>query len=95
MPKLTPPIPQGMLEMIQYADQMIMSVVGVTGDFMGQADSKFMTAQLNAQLVRQGLMVLLLILIPSDYLPSNLVVYSMMHSGFVENCESKLDWPYY
>ena len=58
LPKQAPPIPSGLLEMIEYANQAMMDVVGLTPDFMGQVDSKLMTAQLNSQLVRQGLMVL-------------------------------------
>jgi hypothetical protein len=91
MPKPTPPIPQGLLDMIQYADQMIMQVVGVTGDFMGQADSKLMTAQLNAQLVRQGLMVL------APYFDSIRLFTKqsgqLFYDAFrilLDNCESKL-----
>lgn len=58
MPKTAPPIPDGLLQMIDYANTAMMEVVGLTRDFVGQADSKLMTAQLNSQLVRQGLMVL-------------------------------------
>lgn len=58
IPKVAPPIPEGMLEMIELSNRFLMDVVGVTPDFMGMADSKLMTAQLNSQLVRQGLMVL-------------------------------------
>jgi len=57
-PKVAPPIPDSILGMIQYANQTLMEVVGVTDAFMGQSDSKLMTAQLNSQMVRQGLMVL-------------------------------------
>lgn len=56
--KVAPPIPQGLLDMIQYANNAMMEVIGITPDFMGQLDSKLMTAQLNSQLVRQGMMVL-------------------------------------
>ena len=58
MPKVAPPIPQGLAEMILYADKAIMDVIGLTEAFVGQSDSKLMTAQLNSQMVRQGLMVL-------------------------------------
>ena len=57
-PKAAPPIPDGLLQMIDYAGAAMMEVVGLTSDFIGQADSKLMTAQLNSQLVRQGMMVL-------------------------------------
>lgn len=58
IPKSAPPIPDGLLQMIDYANREMMGVVGITPDFMGQSDSKLMTAQLNSQLIRQGLMVL-------------------------------------
>lgn len=58
IPKVAPPMPEGMLEMIELSNRFLMDVVGITPDFMGMADSKLMTAQLNSQLVRQGLMVL-------------------------------------
>lgn len=57
-PKIAPPIPDGLLNMIEYASSAMMAVIGITPDFMGQVDSKLMTAQLNSQLVRQGMMVL-------------------------------------
>ncbi len=91
IPKPAPPIPSGLLEMIQYADSAMMSAVGITPDFMGMTDSKLMTAQLNAQLVRQGLMVL------APYFDS--VKLFTQQSGrlfyecfkiLMENCESKL-----
>lgn len=60
-PKVTPPIPSGLLDMINFAATAIMETTGVTQDFMGMTDSKLMTATLNRQLIRQGLTVL------SDY----------------------------
>jgi hypothetical protein len=58
---------------------------------MGQADSKLMTAQLNAQLVRQGLMVL------APYFDSiklftkqSGVLFYEAFRILIENCESKL-----
>lgn len=56
--KQAQPIPPAIMEMIMYANQTLMEVVGVTDAFMGMADSKLMTAQLNSQMVRQGMMVL-------------------------------------
>ena len=91
IPKPSPPIPSGLLEMIQYADNAMMQCIGITPDFMGIADSKLMTAQLNAQLVRQGLMVL------APYFDS--IKLFTQQSGklfydsfkiLMENCESKL-----
>jgi len=57
-PKITPPIPSGLLDMINLAAVSIMETTGVTPDFMGISDSKLMTATLNRQMVRQGLTVL-------------------------------------
>lgn len=91
MPKPCPPIPQGLLDMIQYATQVMLEVVGITPDFMGIADSKLMTAQLNSQLVRQGMMVL------APYFDSVRMFTQnsgrIFYEGFkilMENCESKL-----
>jgi hypothetical protein len=57
-PKVSPPVPSGLLDMINLAATSIMETTGVTQDFMGTADSKLMTATLNRQMVRQGLTVL-------------------------------------
>lgn len=91
IPKPSPPIPQGLLDMIQYANNVMMEVVGITPDFMGMSDSKLMTAQLNSQLVRQGLMVL------APYFDSIKVFTQnsgrLFYDSFkilMENCESKL-----
>lgn len=91
IPKPSPPIPQGLLDMVQYANQIMMEVVGITPDFMGLADSKLMTAQLNSQLVRQGLMVL------APYFDSvklftqqNGRIFFEAFKILMENCESKL-----
>jgi hypothetical protein len=91
MPKPTPPIPSGLLEMIQYADQAMMQCIGVTSDFMGIADSKLMTAQLNAQLVRQGLMVLAPYFDAIKlFTQTNGRVFYDCFKILMENCESKL-----
>ena len=58
MAKIAPPIPQGLLDMIEYAGRAMMEVIGLTPEFMGLVDSKLQTAKLNSQIVRQGLMVL-------------------------------------
>lgn len=91
IPKPSPPMPDGLLEMIQYADNAMMQAVGITPDFMGMSDSKLMTAQLNTQLVRQGLMVL------APYFDaiklftqtSGRIFYDTFRI-LMENCESKL-----
>jgi hypothetical protein len=57
-PKITPPIPSGLLDMINFAAVSIMETSGVNQDFMGIIDSKMMTATLNRQLVRQSLTTL-------------------------------------
>ena len=57
-PKMTPPIPAGLLDMINFAATALMETTGVTQDFLGMTDSKLMTATLNRQLVRQGLTML-------------------------------------
>ncbi len=91
MPKPTPPIPSGLLEMIQYADQAMMQCIGVTSDFMGIADSKLMTAQLNAQLVRQGLMVLAPYFDAIKlFTQTNGRIFYDCFKILMENCESKL-----
>lgn len=57
-PKITPPIPAGVLEMIQYADQQIMQVCGVTPELMGMMQSKEMNSSFMRQQIRQGLTTL-------------------------------------
>jgi hypothetical protein len=54
-PKITPPIPAGVLEMIQYADQQIMQVCGVTPELMGMMQSKEMNSSFMRQQIRQSL----------------------------------------
>lgn len=56
--KTTPPAPQGLFDMINYASNAMLEVSGITKDFLGITDSKLMTATLNRQLVRQGLTTL-------------------------------------
>lgn len=58
IPKVTPPVPAGLLEMITFGAQAIMDTVGVNPQFMGLMESKEMTGKLQAQLVRQALTVL-------------------------------------
>lgn len=58
MPKVAPPIPQGILEMIQYADGQIMAVCGVTPELMGMMQSKEMNSGFYRQQIRQGLTTL-------------------------------------
>lgn len=57
-PKPSPPMPDGLLQMIDFALNSLMEVVGVTPSFMGEMDSKELTGKLQAQLVRSGLSVL-------------------------------------
>ena len=58
MPKVAPPIPQGILEMIQYADSQIMSVCGVTPELMGMMNTKEQNSSFLRQQIRQGLTTL-------------------------------------
>lgn len=57
-PKITPPIPSGLLEMIQYADTQIMQVCGVTPELMGMMESKEMNSGFYKQQIRQCLTTL-------------------------------------
>lgn len=57
-PKMAPPMPTGILEMIQYADSQIMQVCGVTQELMGMMNSKEMNASFLRQLIKQGLTTL-------------------------------------
>lgn len=57
-PKIAPPIPSGLLEMIQYADAQIMQVCGVTPELMGMMQSKEMNSSFLRQQIRQGLTTL-------------------------------------
>lgn len=52
-PKVAQPMPQGIIEMIQYTDNQIMQLCGVTPEFMGAMTSKELTATLQRQLVKQ------------------------------------------
>lgn len=57
-PKVSPPLPQGILEMIQYTDNYIMQVCGVTPEMMGMLNSKEQNASFMRQIIRQGLSTL-------------------------------------
>lgn len=58
LPKVTPALPSGILEMIQYADSQIMQVCGVTPELMGMMNSKEMNSSFYSQQIRQGLTTL-------------------------------------
>lgn len=58
MPKITPPIPSGIVEMIQYADAQIMQVCGVTPELMGMMSTKEMNSGFLKQQIRQCLTTL-------------------------------------
>lgn len=58
MPKVAPPLPQGMLEMIQYADSQIMAVCGVTPELMGMMNTKEQNSSYMRQQIKQGLTTL-------------------------------------
>jgi hypothetical protein len=53
-PKITPPIPAGILEMIQFADNQIMQVCGVTPELMGMMDTKEMNTSFYKQQIKQA-----------------------------------------
>ncbi len=57
-PKIAPPIPQGMLEMVTYADSQIMQVCGVTPELMGMMNTKEQNSGFLRQQIRQGLTTL-------------------------------------
>lgn len=57
-PKITAPVPSGLLEMIQYADNQIMQVCGVTAEFMGMMQSKEMNTSFYRQQIKQSLSTL-------------------------------------
>jgi len=57
-PKVTPPLPSGILELIQYTDQQIMKVCGVTPELMGMMQSKEMNSSFYRQQIRQALTTL-------------------------------------
>lgn len=57
-PKPAAPMPQGLFEMIQYADSQIMKVCGVTPELMGMMTSKEMNTSFYKQQIKQGLTTL-------------------------------------
>jgi hypothetical protein len=58
MPKVAPPLPQGILEMIQYSDAQIMAVCGVTPELMGIMNTKEQNSSFLRQQIKQGLTTL-------------------------------------
>jgi hypothetical protein len=58
VPKVAPPLPQGILEMVQYADSQIMSVCGVTPELMGMMNTKEQNSSYMRQQIKQGLTTL-------------------------------------
>lgn len=58
MPKIAPALPQGILEMIQFADSQIMSVCGVTPELMGVMSTKEQNSGFLRQQIKQGLTTL-------------------------------------
>lgn len=57
-PKTAQMMPDGLLQMITYADQQIMQVCGVTPELMGMMDSKEQNSGYYRQLIKQGLTTL-------------------------------------
>jgi hypothetical protein len=58
MPKPVSPLANGVLELIAYFGDAIMTAAGVTPEFMGQMSSKDMTGALQGQIIRQTLTML-------------------------------------
>jgi hypothetical protein len=91
MPKITPPIPSGMLEMIQYADAQIMSVCGVTPELMGMMQSKEMNSSFYRQQIRQGLTTLATYFdAKSSYMRNQGMLYTDCVRVLVDNAEGRL-----
>lgn len=57
-PKVAQMMPDGLLQMVTYADQQIMQVCGVTPELMGMMESKEQNSGYYRQLIKQGLTTL-------------------------------------
>lgn len=91
LPKQTPPIPAGLLEMIQYADQQIQQVCGVTPEFLGMMTSKQQTASLFRQQIRQSLLTLAVYFDAySMYKKQKAMLYLDCARILIENNQSKI-----
>jgi hypothetical protein len=90
-PKITPPMPSGILEMIQYADAQIMSVCGVTPELMGMMQSKEMNSGFYRQQIRQGLTTLSTYFDAKYfYLQNQAELYTDCVRVLVDNAEGRL-----
>lgn len=56
--KIAPPLPQGMMEWVQYTDAQILQVCGVTPELMGMMNTKEQNAGFLRQQIKQGLTTL-------------------------------------
>lgn len=90
-PKIAPPIPSGILEMIQYADSQIMQVCGVTPELMGMMQSKEMNSSFLRQQIQQGLTTLSSYFDSKYfYLQNQAVIYTDCVRILAENSEGRL-----
>jgi hypothetical protein len=91
MPKVSPPLPAGIMEMIQYADAQIMSVCGVTPELMGIMASKEMNSAFYRQQIQQGLTPLATYLDAKyTYLQSQARLYIDCVRILADNSQSRL-----
>ncbi len=90
-PKITPPLPSGILEMIQYADQQIMQVCGVTPELMGMMQTKETNSSFLRQQIKQGLTTLFTYFDAKHFfLQRQAELYTDCVRIMVENCEGRL-----
>ena len=90
-PKITPPIPSGILEMIQYADQQIMQVCGVTPELMGMMQTKETNSSFLRQQIKQGLTTLFTYFDAKHFfLQRQAELYTDCVRIMVDNCEGRL-----
>jgi hypothetical protein len=90
-PKITPPIPSGILEMIQYSDQQIMQVCGVTPELMGMMQTKETNSSFLRQQIKQGLTTLSTYFDAKYYyLQRQAELYTDCVRIMVDNCEGRL-----
>jgi len=90
-PKQSPPLPQGVTEMINYADSQIMSVCGVTPELMGMMQSKEMNSSFYRQQIQQGLTTLATYFdAKRTYMQAQGMLYTDCVRVMVDNAEGRL-----
>lgn len=77
-PKITPPLPSGIFEMINYADQQIMNVCGVTPELMGMMNTKEQNTSFYKKQIKQGLTTL------STYFDAKATYMSMQANLYID-----------